>query len=477
MRDAIWPQPLLDTIVARGTEPLFELGDRIVSGDEMTAMIRRVAAGLRAGGVGPGDGVVLHLGVSPEAFAVIVAAFAVGARVTGVRADQLEHVLSTSGGRLIDESSLTGLLTSPDDGLPLTAAGRPAAVAWILYTSGSTGQPKGCCRTYAAISQGWNAYPDRWPPAIREIASGLGRFLVFGSLSSAVMLEYSVLALTAGGVLVAADPPIYPEALSRLQATAGVITVGRLHQLVRAQRERPEDLSRLRALMVSGSPLEPRRLAEALEVLGPVIFHEYGQTETGPIAMITPAELTARPDLLSSVGQPPPGVAVEVRGGELFVRTPAQAQFYWDDPAESAEVFVDGWVRTRDLAEIRLDGYLRLSGRARDVIIVQAELVYAGPIERALASHRAVAEAYVIGRPDEDSGEAVHAFVVPEPGQVPPVEELRALVRDRLGPKAVPQTVTFVDAVPLTPNGKPDKKALDPYRATPSSRTGHGTAR
>jgi acyl-CoA synthetase (AMP-forming)/AMP-acid ligase II len=211
--------------------------------------------------------------------------------------------------------------------------------------------------------------------------------------------------------------------------------------------------------MVSGSPLEPAGLTDILEVLGPVLFNGYGQTEAGLIAMITPDELLS-PSLRSSVGRPPAGVLTSVRDGELFVRTPGQASFYWDDPAESAEVFVDGWVRTRDLASLGDDGYLRLLGRARDVIIVQAELVYAGPIERALAADPAVAEAYVVGRLDEDHGEAVHAFLVPAPGRTPSVDALRARVGAALGPKAVPATVTFIDAVPVGPSGKPDKKAL-----------------
>jgi acyl-coenzyme A synthetase/AMP-(fatty) acid ligase len=402
--------------------------------------------------------VVLHLGVAPETFAAIVAAFAVGARVAGVRTDQLRHVMTTSGGQLIDDAALPELLASGE--APVAAAGRAGDLARIVYTSGSTGTPKGCCQTYAAISAREQATPSRWSPATRDFASRMGRFLVFGSLSAQVMFEYAVLAVAAGGVLVAAEPPIYPEAVDKLGATAGVITVGRLHQLVKAQRAEPGGLGSLRGLLVSGSPIEPARLADALDVLGPVLFNGYGQTEAGLIAMVTPGELLSSPSLLSSVGKPPPGVEVDVRGGELYVRTAWQSSFYWDDPAESAEVFVDGWVRTRDLASIGPDGYLRLQGRARDVIIVQAELVYAGPIERALASSPTVAEAYVIGRPDEESGEAVHAFVVPAPGRTPSVPELRALVEGRLGPKAVPATVTLIDAVPVAPSGKPDKNAL-----------------
>ncbi|PRY31957.1 acyl-CoA synthetase (AMP-forming)/AMP-acid ligase II [Pseudosporangium ferrugineum] len=442
---------MLNLLAAAGDRPVFEDGDRVVSAAVMSAMIRRCAAGLRARGIGPRDGVLFQVGVHPEAFAGILAAFTVGARVACVRADQVAEVLPGACAVLIDEAALAELAGHPDDGAGLVAAGRPGDYARVIYTSGSTGTPKGCCQTYAAMTAGWAAHPNRWPPAVRALAARLDRYLVFGSLTSQVMLEYGVLTLAAGGTLVAAHPPAFPEAFAKHRATASVITVGRLHQLVRDQRARPADLSTLRALMVSGSPLDPGRLAEAIDVLGPVIFHGYGQTETGMISMVTPDEF---PAALDTVGRP--AVRVEVRDGEVYARTPAQASSYWNDPAGSAEVFLDGWVRTRDLGTLGADGYLRLTGRARDVIFVHAELVHAGPIERLLAAHPDVAEAYVVARPDDETGEAPHAFVVPAAGRRPDPRELRELVT---GPGR-PRTVTVIDRVPVAPSGKPDKDAL-----------------
>jgi fatty-acyl-CoA synthase len=466
--------------------------------------------------------------VTPEAFAGTIAAFAVGARVAGIRPgltdNQLAHLRSGDDAMWISDAGVAELLATADDGVPLTAAGRPADIARIIYTSGSTGNPKGCAQTYAAMTAAWTAHPDRWPPAIRELAGRLRRHLVFGSLSSQVMLEYGVLALAAGGTLVAAHPPDFPGSFVRHRATASVITVGKLYQLVRDQRANPVDLGGLRALMVSGSPLSPGRLREAIDVLGPVIFHGYGQTETGMIAMVTPAEMAASDTALASVGRPPAAVDVQIRpaatgaspsgrhpeperlpglvttgasssephpqperppgsaatgagssgrhgaaglvpvggSGELFVRTPSQAIGYWGEPAETADVFADGWVRTRDLARLDEDGYLHLLGRVRDVIIVNANLIYAGPIERALAEHPDVAEAYVVGRPDDRTGEAIHAYLVPRANRLPDVEALRRLVAVRLGDAAVPQTVTVIDRVPVAPSGKPDKRALLP---------------
>ncbi|WFE35143.1 AMP-binding protein [Micromonospora sp. WMMD975] len=467
----IWPQPVLDLLAAGDDRPVFEEGDRTVTTAQMSRLIRRVAAGLRDAGAGPGVGVALRLGVTAEAFATVIAAFAVGARVSGIRPDLTpahrtgqpdEHTL------LVDDARAAELAGTPDDGRTLIAAGRPDDVARITWTSGSTGRPKGCAQTYAAMSAAWAPYPDRWPPAIADLATRLQRYLVFGSLSSQVMLEYGILTLAAGGTLVAARPPGFPGMIARHRATASVITVGKLHQLVHDQRADPVDLSSLRALLVSGSPLAPGRLAEALDVLGPVIFHGYGQTETGMITMVTPAEMLASPATLASVGRPPAVTELSIRDadgrpateGELFVRTPAQAAAYWADPAESAAVFVDGWVRTRDLARLDSDGYLHLLGRTRDVIIVQANLVYAGPIERVLATDPTVAEAYVVGRPDDVTGEAVHAYVVPAAGRAPDAGRLRALVEEALGEPSTPQTIRSIDRVPVGPTGKPDKRAL-----------------
>ncbi|MEU8194054.1 fatty acid--CoA ligase family protein [Microbispora amethystogenes] len=475
-----YPRAVLDLLAAAGDRPVFEHGDRAVTGAQMLGLVRRIAAGLRAAAVGPGDGLAMMLGVTPEAFAATIAAYVVGARAVGVRPGlpdgQLRHVLHQDIAAVVTDAAtgpeharrtltVAELLSAPGEDGPPRLSGRPEDVARLVYTSGSTGTPKACAQTYAAMDAAWTARPAAWPPAIRELASRLQRYLVFGSLGSQVMMEYGVLTLAAGGTMVVADPPAFPDAITRYRATASVITVPRLYKLVAAQRIAPADLSSLRALMVSGSPLEASRLREALDVLGPVVFQGYGQTETGTISMATPQ------DVPPSVGFPPDAVDVEIRDaagrpvppgvdGELYVRTPAQAVGYWADPAETAEVFVDGWVRTRDLGHFDEDGRLYLAGRTRDVIIVNANLYYAGPIERALATSPDVAEAYVVGAPDEDTGEAVHAFVVPAADRIPDLGSLRTLVGERLGDACVPATITVLDEVPTAPNGKPDKRLL-----------------
>jgi fatty-acyl-CoA synthase len=476
-----FPQPVLELLAAAGDRPVFEHGERRVTGAQLLSLVRRSTAGLRDAGIGPGDGVAAMLGVNPEAFAAIIAAHVVGARVAGVRpglADEhLRDILSHDIAAVLTDAAappagpraltVDALLSAPEPSTELRPSGRPDDVARLIYTSGSTGRPKACAQTYAAMSAAWAARPAAWPPVIRELAARLGRHLVFGSLSSQVMMEYGILTLAAGGTMVVADPPALPDALVRHRATSSVITVARLRRLVAEQRRAPVDLSALRALMVSGSPIEAYALREARDVLGPVVFHGYGQTETGMISMAGPSDVTG------SVGRPPDVIEVDVRDpdgapvpagtdGELFVRTPAQAVGYWAEPDETAAVFSDGWVRTRDLGHLDADGRLYLTGRTRDVIIVNANLYYAGPIERVLAGHPDVAEAYVVGAPDVDTGEAVHAFVVPAAGRTPDLFALRDLIAARIGRECVPASITVIDAVPLAASGKPDKRALRP---------------
>jgi fatty-acyl-CoA synthase len=292
------------------------------------------------------------------------------------------------------------------------------------------------------------------------------------------VMEFLGPCLLGGGTAVIPEDdgrPLFPYAIERHRISGSIITVPRLCQMLDLLRTEPVDVSSLRGLMVSGSPLSPDRLAEAIERLGPVVYQGYGQTEVGNIAMLTPGDIARGPDgLLASTGRPHPRVEVSVRDedgrelapgddGEIFVRAPYQMTGYWADPAETRDVLRDGWVRTRDLGHLDDEGYLYLVGRTRDVILVNAMVVYAGPIERVLASHPGVVDAYVTAAPDERTGEAVHAFVVPAAERAfdrAASAELALLVRGRLGEDSVPQTITAVPGVPVAASGKPDKRAL-----------------
>ncbi|WP_242907331.1 class I adenylate-forming enzyme family protein [Actinomadura terrae] len=495
-----FPQPLLDVLHESPGSAALEHGDRVVTRGELLELIGRLAEAMLGAGLGPGVGVAVRTALTPEAFAAHVAAHVLGCRVVCVRpgysAGQLAHVLDTDVAAVLVDASTAGpeaaragallslgpcpgaidLLASPASGAGVPdVRRRPDDVALLTFTSGSTGNPKGCAVTYRAMTVHWTWQPRIWSPLAAELAKGFERYLLFGTLASMVVLEFLGLCLLGGGVAVIPEDdgrPLFPHALRRYGITGSILTVPRLCAMLDILREDPDAAGGTpRALVVAGSPLPPRRLAEAVERLGPVVYQGYGQTEANLISMLTPADIAAAPSALDSVGRVCAGVEISIRDeagrelgvgqeGEIFVRTPYQMTGYWGQPEENRDVLRDGMLRTRDLGRLDADGLLRLTGRARDVIIVNAMVVYAGPVERALASHPDVAEAYVAGAPDERTGEAVHAFVVPVAGRSPDRDELAALVRAELGGDAVPRTVTELSAVPVAASGKPDKQAL-----------------
>ncbi|MEV4454839.1 AMP-binding protein [Microbispora sp. NPDC049633] len=492
-----FPHLLLEALRGSPGTPAFEVGGRIVSRGELLELIGRMAGAMRDAGLGPGKGVAVRTGLSPEGFAAQMAAHVLGCRVVSVKPGytpgQLADVLGAGGDAVVlDRSTATPdllraagpatllslgpvpgaadlLAYSGDDRFPAVTA-RPDDVALLTFTSGSTGRPKGCVLTYRALAAHWSALRG-WSSTAPGFGESFHRYMLFGTLSSLVVLEFLAPCLLGGGTAVIPEEdgrPLFPYAIERHRITGAIVTVPRLCQMLDLLREEPVDLGSLRALTVSGSPLSPHRLLEALDRLGPVVHVVYGATEAGAISMLTPEEGRDAP---TSVGRPHPGVEISVRDeegrpvatgdtGEIHVRSPYLMAGYWNQPEEARDVLRDGWLRTRDLGHLDEAGLLHLAGRTRDVIMVNAIVVYAGPIERALAGHPDVAEAYVTGAPDERTGEAVHAFVVPAPGRAPDHAALAELVRAELGADSVPRTITAVTSVPVAPSGKPDKRAL-----------------
>ncbi len=290
------------------------------------------------------------------------------------------------------------------------------------------------------------------------------------------MMTFAGRTLLVGGTVVVGgddERQDLPRVIEQLRITGALTLVPALHRLLDVLDEHPVDVSCLRALVVTGSPATPRLLADAVARLGPVVWQGYGQSESGMISLLTPDHIRrSRRAALESVGKVLPhveasvrdrsGAAVSVGGtGHIFVRSPQLMAGYWgEDAPGTPAVLRDGWLDTRDIGYLTPDGFLHLTSRAREVIMVEGHIRYAGPIERVLAGHPDVDQAYVVGAPDEWDGEAIHAFVVPRDGTAPDPDTLSSLVRAELGAANVPMTITSLTDVPLTAGGKPDKDAL-----------------
>jgi fatty-acyl-CoA synthase len=233
------------------------------------------------------------------------------------------------------------------------------------------------------------------------------------------------------------------------------------------------DLSSLQTVMYGASPMSPARMAEALDRLGSVFCQLYGQTECAGLATALWRAEHDRddPHRLTSCGKPIPGVRVAVLDdagqpvpadspGEICVQGAPVMQGYWHQPELTAATLRDGWLRTGDVAVRDERGYLYIVDRKKDMIVSGGFNVFPREVEDVLTGHPAVSNVAVIGVPDAKWGEAVKALVVTRPGATVAAEALIALVRDRKGPVYAPKSVEFVEALPLTPVGKADKKVL-----------------
>jgi len=457
----VFPAMVLAALRRTPSRMAFEVGSRSVSYGELLAMVRRLTAGMQRAGLGPGMGVGMVLAPSPEAYAAHLAAHGLGCVVAPIRpgwgaqqrADVLDRLDFVVADEPVDREALVleEALGSADSG-DLPELAQPDEIARLTYTSGSTGRPKSCAHTYRAVGLAYRS--DQWAPTLARLLTHFERCLIRESFASPVMFTYLGRCLVVGGTAVLPAERAMEDVIERCRVTATLMPPARLQQVL----ETNADLRSLQAVVLGGSPASPNLLRAATDRLGPIVWQGYGQGEAGVIAMLTPDDIVAGHE--ASVGRPLPTVRVAVRGGEIYVRSPHQMIGYWNDPEQTREVLSDGWIRTRDLGYVDEQGYLHLTGRTRDVIMVNAEVCYAGAIERVLAGHPAVAQAYVVGTPDPETGEAIHAFVVPIGDEPPDLEELTGLVHRRLSHNSVPRSITVMRDVPLSASGKPDKNAL-----------------
>ncbi|RSN21998.1 fatty acid--CoA ligase [Streptomyces sp. WAC 05977] len=456
---------VLDALCSGGDQVLF-VQDGVETGyAQAFDLVRRMYAGLPDGGV-----VAIDAGNRPETVLLQIAAQLRGATVLLVAAS------ASSPDRVaaVEAAGVTTLVTErPSDRPAVDArvitldeltdrdgtdpAGLPESVTVVFPTGGTTGTPK--LIRHSGIYDGMAHIfaPDPAGPGRTLLIAPMTHMTGNATVLGAILRRESVVLLRgfdAGTVL---------DAIAEHRITALSLTPARLAEVLDHPAMVSTDVGSVRQLSLGAAPLPPRRLAQALEVFGPVVGQGYGLTEAPMIASISAAELDGRPERLESVGRIVPGMEARIDDGEVLVRGLSMMVGY-----HGSAPIGDGWLRTGDLGRFDDEGYLYLLDRANDVIITgeHGTKVYSTVVENALARHPLIRAAAVFGVPgDGGEGERVHAVVVAT-GALS-AEEVRAHAREFFGREHfVPSDVDFAEALPLTAIGKVDKRALrEPFWA------------
>jgi fatty-acyl-CoA synthase len=301
------------------------------------------------------------------------------------------------------------------------------------------------------------------------------RFLMCTPLSHAGAAFFIPVLLLGGSLVVLPyfEPGLVLETIERERITATMVVPTMLYMLMDHPDFATRDLSSLETVYYGAAAMSPTRLAEAIDKLGPIFFQYYGQAEAPmTICVLRKDEHdVARPERLATCGRPVPWVHVALlddfgnevpRGepGEICVRGPLVMQGYWNKPEQTAEAFAGGWLHTGDIAREDDEGYYTIVDRKKDMIVSGGFNVFPREVEDVISSHPSVAAVAVIGVPDDRWGEAVKAVVVPRPGAEIVADELIELVKRAKGSVHAPKSVDVAESIPLSPLGKPDKKAL-----------------
>ena len=462
---------------------------------ELAHAARQGAAWLRAAGVRGGDRVVLITENSREAAALLLACSAIDAWAVLVNArlsaPEIEGLVRRCTPRLIctvlssvqgrKHAAVFALATTEIAGLGRVAASATdaqseaepvsvdagAQVAVLIYTSGSSGEPKGVMLTHRNL-----LYMAAVSGAIRALTPAdrlLGVLPISHSVGLSVVLLGALMHGASVRFLARFTPPAFFKALSEDSISVVLGAPSMLSLLLEYAAERGQatiEMPHLRILSVSGAPLDlpVKQATEAF--FGLPLHHGYGITECGPtIAQIRPGRERAD----CSVGPLLPGVQARLASedggeitkgdGELFVRSPSVMRGYYRDVARTEAVLdAQGWFRTGDLARLE-DGELIITGRANDLIIRFGFNVYPGEVEAVLRNHGSVAQAAVAGRPSAE-GEEILAFVVPRAGHAPDSAALARHAAQHLASYKRPTRFFVLPSLPMTPTGKIDKRGL-----------------
>ncbi|MGA7803087.1 fatty acid--CoA ligase [Bradyrhizobium sp.] len=354
----------------------------------------------------------------------------------------------------------------------------PRDIAIQLYTSGTTGKPKGAMLSHANMlnlvtagkdaTQAWNEWTTDEVslvamPIFHIGGSGWGVLGLYHGAKGVIAREF--------------DPSKVLDFFEQSKITKLFMVPAAMQFVVRQPRAREVDFSRLKYMLYGASPIPISLLKECIDVFKCGFVQMYGMTETtGTIVALPPEDHVEGSNRMRSAGKALPGVELailDVNGnrlppgqvGEIATRSGSNMAGYWNLPEATANTLdKDGWLRTGDAGYLDEDGYLYIHDRIKDMIISGGENIYPAEVESAICDHPDVAEAAVVGVPDETWGEAVKAIVVLKPGRSATATDIINFTRDRIAGYKTPKTVDFIAALPRNPSGKILRRHLrDPH--------------
>ncbi|MFN5509872.1 MAG: AMP-binding protein [Burkholderiales bacterium] len=491
-----------------GDRVAFVLDEQTLTYREFGERLSQMVQFMQARGLRRGDAIATLSSNRPEAFLVNAAGYLLGLRSTWMHplASEDDHAY------LIEDSGVTHLFVDPltfseralalkahipalqhlyslgtdaqggapgEDALKASQAFKPQALVSVahvddlctlIYTGGTTGKPKGVIHTHRVqVTMVMTELTEwDWPQEVRFLAMTPITHAA-GAMIVAVMSRGGTFVMSKGF-----DAQRFFDIVEQHRITCTFLVPTMIYVLLDHPAIDTADTSSLKTIIYGASPMAPARLIEGMRRFGPVFMQLYGQSEA-PNCVTTlrrdEHDPQRHPERLASCGMPSAGVQVALLDedgqevpvgevGEICARGPLVMAGYWNKPEETAKALRHGWLHTGDLARRDADGYLYIVDRSKDMIISGGFNVFPREVEDVLTRHPDVAAAAVIGVPDGKWGEAVKAVVVLKPGCTPNAEALIALVREAKGVVQAPKTVDFVDALPVTGLGKPDKKAL-----------------
>jgi acyl-CoA synthetase (AMP-forming)/AMP-acid ligase II len=339
-----------------------------------------------------------------------------------------------------------------------------------LYTSGTTGRPKGVQLTHANLITALQASRAWTHATARDVnLVCLPQYHIAGALGASLAFIQGARNVVAREV----NPGELLKLVASERVTMGFFAPAVLLFMLQSPNCRETDFSSLRLVLYGASPIPLDLLRDAVATFRCDFAQVYGMTETtGVVTYLPPEEHDPRgTPRMRSCGRPIANAEVKVvdesdnecptgEVGEIICRSPQNMRGYWNLLNETVKTIRDGWLHTGDAGYFDADGYLYIYDRIKDMIVSGAENIYPAEVESALFGHPAVADVGVIGVPDERWGEAVKAIVVRQPGTNVTAEELIAFARTRIGGYKVPKSIDFVEALPRNASGKILKREL-----------------